>query len=270
MADAVRDQQTEGASRAPSGGPDGARPPGSRRAEIGMPIALLGLFVALLPPIIVSLALKVAEVAPESTAGTLSLVLGLGALVALVVNPLAGRLSDRTRGRFGSRSMRTLHNTNDASGWNLRCAMNGTVLVDCKGNSKPVAAAGVDTDDILEEERYRRSAVDMFALGLRMLLECLHRRKVIQADELQPSRFCDAEGFGCRFPAMADADPKGLVRQDFKRDRGVSEHFGVAEDRGSLKTGIIAGSATEELVFTGSGEGQLVNEHVRVTSKSVR
>ncbi|MFC3296507.1 MFS transporter [Clavibacter michiganensis] len=68
-----------------------------------MPIALLGLFVALLPPIIVSLALKVAEVAPDSTAGTLSLVLGLGALVALVVNPLAGRLSDRTPGRFGMR-----------------------------------------------------------------------------------------------------------------------------------------------------------------------
>ncbi|WP_254057207.1 MFS transporter [Clavibacter michiganensis] len=71
-----------------------------------MPIALLGLFVALLPPIIVSLALKVAEVAPDDTddtAGTLSLVLGLGALVALVVNPLAGRLSDRTPGRFGMR-----------------------------------------------------------------------------------------------------------------------------------------------------------------------
>ena len=103
MADAVREQQTRGASRPHDSGSDGVRPPGSRRAEIGMPIALLGLFVALLPPIIVSLALKVAEVAPGNTAGTLSLVLGLGALVALVVNPLAGRLSDRTPGRFGMR-----------------------------------------------------------------------------------------------------------------------------------------------------------------------
>ena len=68
-----------------------------------MPIALLGLFVALLPPIIVSLTLKVNEIAPANAAGVLSLTLGLGALVALLVNPLAGRLSDRTRGRFGMR-----------------------------------------------------------------------------------------------------------------------------------------------------------------------
>ena len=103
MADAVREQHTGGASRVSPRVRDGVRPPGSRRAEIGMPIALLGLFVALLPPIIVSLALKVNEVAPGRTAGTLSLVLGLGAVVALVVNPLAGRLSDRTTGRLGMR-----------------------------------------------------------------------------------------------------------------------------------------------------------------------
>lgn len=68
-----------------------------------MPIALVGLFIALLPPIIVSLALKVTEVAPDNTAGVLSLALGLGALIALIFNPLVGRLSDRTRGRFGMR-----------------------------------------------------------------------------------------------------------------------------------------------------------------------
>jgi MFS family permease len=85
--------------------PDAAteRPQGSRRAEIGMPIALIGLFVALLPPVIVSLALKVNEIAPDDTAAVLSLALGLGALMALLMNPLAGRLSDRTRGRFGMR-----------------------------------------------------------------------------------------------------------------------------------------------------------------------
>ena len=68
-----------------------------------MPIALVGLFVALLPPVIVSLALKVNEIAADNTAGILSLALGLGALMALLMNPLAGRLSDRTRGRFGMR-----------------------------------------------------------------------------------------------------------------------------------------------------------------------
>ena len=68
-----------------------------------MPIALVGLFVALLPPVIVSLALKVNEIAADNTAGVLILALGLGALMALLMNPLAGRLSDRTRGRFGMR-----------------------------------------------------------------------------------------------------------------------------------------------------------------------
>ena len=102
-----------------------------------------------------------------------------------------------------------------------------------------------------------------------MFLECLDRGKAVQADQCQTVCFGDAERLRSGFPTMADADSKGLVRQDFKRHRCVSEHLGVAEDRGSLKAGIIAGSAAEELVFAGSGEGQLVSEHVGVTSKSV-
>ena len=81
----------------------GARPAGTLRAEIGMPIALVGLFVALLPPILVSMALKLNEIDPDAVAGSLGIALSLGALCALIVNPLAGRLSDRTPGRFGMR-----------------------------------------------------------------------------------------------------------------------------------------------------------------------
>ncbi|TFD48296.1 MFS transporter [Cryobacterium frigoriphilum] len=68
-----------------------------------MPIAMVGLFIALLPPVIVSMALKINEITPETSAASLGIVLGVGALLAMIVNPLAGRLSDRTRGRFGMR-----------------------------------------------------------------------------------------------------------------------------------------------------------------------
>lgn len=46
---------------------------------------------------------QVAALRPETQAQTLGLVLGLGALVALVVTPVAGALSDRCASRFGRR-----------------------------------------------------------------------------------------------------------------------------------------------------------------------
>ncbi len=74
-------------------------------AMIGLPIALFALFLALLPPVIVGMALKVNEVtsSAEEAGAALGLILGAGALAAMIVNPVAGRLSDRTGGRFGMR-----------------------------------------------------------------------------------------------------------------------------------------------------------------------
>jgi MFS family permease len=70
---------------------------------LGMPIAMFGLYIALLPPVLVAMALKVAEIAPDDQAGVLGLALGIGAFAAMVANPLAGRFSDRTAGRLGMR-----------------------------------------------------------------------------------------------------------------------------------------------------------------------
>lgn len=76
----------------------------SRAYVIGMPIASAGLWMALLAPALVVLAIKVAEITtPESRAASLSLVAGVGAIIALLANPLFGRLSDRTTSRFGMR-----------------------------------------------------------------------------------------------------------------------------------------------------------------------
>jgi MFS family permease len=55
-------------------------------------------------PLLVSLALKVNSlVGPDRAASSLSLIASVGALVAMVGNPLFGRLSDRTTSRFGMR-----------------------------------------------------------------------------------------------------------------------------------------------------------------------
>lgn len=65
--------------------------------------AYIGVWMALLTPITFTLALKIRQVNPEGAVGGLSLVLGVGAFVALVANPFFGRLSDRTTSRFGMR-----------------------------------------------------------------------------------------------------------------------------------------------------------------------
>ncbi|MFC6356727.1 MFS transporter [Luethyella okanaganae] len=71
----------------------------------GLAIANFGIYIALLTPVLVSMAFKVQHItaSPEEATGSLGLVLGVGALFALVANPLIGRLSDRTTSRFGMR-----------------------------------------------------------------------------------------------------------------------------------------------------------------------
>ncbi len=71
----------------------------------GLAGANFGVFLALLTPVLVSMAFKIQHISADATAatGNLGLVLGVGALFALVANPLAGRLSDRTTSRWGMR-----------------------------------------------------------------------------------------------------------------------------------------------------------------------
>lgn len=66
-------------------------------------MAYMGLWLALLPPILVGLAMRVREIDPTHATERLSLVVSLGALLALFGNPFFGHLSDRTTSRFGMR-----------------------------------------------------------------------------------------------------------------------------------------------------------------------
>lgn len=62
-----------------------------------------GLWMALLSPILVGLTLRVRSIDPVHAAASLSLVMSIGALLALFGNPFFGQLSDRTTSRHGMR-----------------------------------------------------------------------------------------------------------------------------------------------------------------------
>ena len=65
--------------------------------------AYAGTWLAVLTPIMVTLALRARQLEPAGSEYGLSLVLGVGALFALVANPLVGWLSDRTTSSWGMR-----------------------------------------------------------------------------------------------------------------------------------------------------------------------
>ncbi|GAA1650340.1 MFS transporter [Actinoplanes couchii] len=68
-------------------------------------LASFGLWMAMLPPMIVSLPLKISAVDPDaqSQGSSLSIVLGVGAVFGILANPIVGRISDRTTWRAGMR-----------------------------------------------------------------------------------------------------------------------------------------------------------------------
>lgn len=75
-----------------------------KRVVYGMALAQFGLFIGLLAPVTVSLALKTQTLVPEAEAATTNAsILAVAAFVALVANPIIGRLSDLTTSRFGRR-----------------------------------------------------------------------------------------------------------------------------------------------------------------------
>jgi MFS family permease len=89
----------------------GNREAAARDAGAGLPAAFIAIYafayaslwLALLTPATITLALRVRQIVPGDAAHPISQVLFAGALVALVSNPVFGALSDRTHSRFGRR-----------------------------------------------------------------------------------------------------------------------------------------------------------------------
>jgi MFS family permease len=66
-------------------------------------VGYVGAYVALITPVVTTLALKIADLDPQGKETSLGLIAALGALVAIFANLLTGAASDRTRSRLGRR-----------------------------------------------------------------------------------------------------------------------------------------------------------------------
>jgi MFS family permease len=77
--------------------------PVGKKYLTGLFLAQFGIFFAILSPVVVSLQLKAQAMNPDDPASVIGSVLPIGALGALIANPVFGALSDRTRTRWGRR-----------------------------------------------------------------------------------------------------------------------------------------------------------------------
>jgi MFS family permease len=117
--------------------------------------------MALLTPGMVSIALKLRQLSPGSAAHDLALVLSIGAGVAIVSNPIFGRLSDRTRSRFGRRRpwivagmlCGTLALVIVAQAQNVGMVLTGWCLAQLAFNAVLAAMVAVLPDQVPEENR---------------------------------------------------------------------------------------------------------------------
>src|ERR1700760_1061774 len=81
-----------------------------RRSWIGLLFAAnLGLWMAFFTPVQIVLPEQVEALVTHNKENWLSLVTGVGAVVAVIVNPLAGAISDRARPRLRGRAFGRRH-----------------------------------------------------------------------------------------------------------------------------------------------------------------
>ncbi|MGJ6964675.1 MFS transporter [Streptosporangium sp. G11] len=94
----------------------------------GISLANLALWMAYFGPLQVLLPSQVASIDPVGKEGSLALVTGVGAAVAMLLNPVAGALSDRTAGRFGRRHPWSLGGALVGAGALVLLAGQGSIL----------------------------------------------------------------------------------------------------------------------------------------------
>ncbi len=87
----------------PERGNDSPIPELTRGVTVAMVAGYFGVWLAFFPQIILTVPLRVGQLAPDSKSSTLSIVLVVSAIFGLIAGPLAGRLSDRSRSRWGRR-----------------------------------------------------------------------------------------------------------------------------------------------------------------------
>lgn len=86
--------------------PDGPQKPVSGYFMFAYLLAQIAAWTGILAPVIITLAVRVGQVAtPEERAAQLGVILGIGALGALLAAPIWGAISDRTTFRIGKRKV---------------------------------------------------------------------------------------------------------------------------------------------------------------------
>lgn len=131
-------------------------------------VATFATYLALLTPALVGLQLKLVNLVGVGAApGALGLVAAVGALFALVANPLAGRLSDRTMSRFGRRRpwivggavVGTLALVLIGLAGNVTVVLIGWCLAQAAFNATLAAVNATMPDQVPERRRGRASSI---------------------------------------------------------------------------------------------------------------
>ena len=143
-------------------------PPVGRAFISRYALAYMSTSLVLVAPLLVTLALKVDSLVGKDRAPSrLALVTGVGAIVALVSNPVFGRLSDRTTSRFGMRRPWMLVGLAGgsisilvvATAPNVAVVLGGWCLAQMFFNALLAAQAAVLPDQVPELQRGRVSGV---------------------------------------------------------------------------------------------------------------
>uniref|UniRef100_A0AAU1U5D8 MFS transporter n=1 Tax=Streptomyces sp. NBC_00119 TaxID=2975659 RepID=A0AAU1U5D8_9ACTN len=164
------------AAAAPAPGPAPANASG--KLVFGLAFAQFGVMATLLTPVMVTLALRVAQIVPEGDRGAaLGQVLSLGAVLAMIANPVMGGLSDRTTSRFGRRRPWLLGGVLAAFaglvvvalGGNVPTLMLGWALAQIGGNAALTAVTASIPDFVPEHQRARVSGMVGMTTSLSMI-----------------------------------------------------------------------------------------------------
>lgn len=153
-------------------GPSG--PAASKRQIWAYIAGYVGAYLILIVPFASTLAIKIGEIAPETRAEALGVISALGALAALISNPIVGALSDRTTSRFGMRRPWIIGGTFVGTAALMVLAFTSSVLVvgiswvivQLAINAATSGLAAFLPDRVPEEQRGRVSALTGIAQQL--------------------------------------------------------------------------------------------------------
>lgn len=144
-----------------------AEPPPTLTFYIVYSLAVTSAFMLLLTQVTITLPIRVGQILPDGKGQALGLILGAGAIFALVANPLAGMLSDRTDSRFGRRRpwivvgyvVATVALAIIAWTDNLYVILLGWCVAQAGGNASLAALMAIIPDQIPESHRGRVSSI---------------------------------------------------------------------------------------------------------------